>query len=99
MTQVSNKTFHLPHVCTTISSMLRQLIGRIRNWRAERSKRRAIEDARIDPNEKCPACGWRRGKVRFSLEARCVIHTCAICRAQWGEQTLVKADAWSRKAA
>lgn len=63
--------------------------------------RRRIGRAEIDPNAKCPSCGARRGKIRWSAVLvwpdgtnGAVVHDCEICHAVWGEKPIVKASAW-----
>lgn len=54
----------------------------------------AIPDLRIDCNEKCPACGHRRGDLLSIMDSRqsiLVQHHCKICGARWHEKTILAA--------
>lgn len=49
-----------------------------------------------DSHAKCPACGIRKKHdVHWNEALRMVLHTCARCGANWGEQPIVQADLWS----
>ncbi len=49
----------------------------------------------VSDKAKCPACGVRtQHKMRYEAVYRAVIHTCARCTAQWGEQAVVKTEQW-----
>lgn len=55
-------------------------------WRVSRTVR--------DVNEKCPACGHRKGNIKFSEVHKQLLHSCEVCQAAWGEPCIVKPDAW-----
>ena len=51
----------------------------------------------IDPNAKCPHCGWRKGKLASKEievdekrhEKRAVVeHTCSVCGGHWVDDPL-----------
>lgn len=73
-----------------LGSAARGVHQRIRVWLL----RRAVAQAAIDPNEKCPACGNRSGEIRWSIAHQAVLHRCRICGALWAERPIVKAEAW-----
>jgi hypothetical protein len=57
---------------------------------------------KIDPNERCPGCGHRSGKIQWESELvwpdktkGAVLHRCAICSAAWGEKPIHKAADWA----
>lgn len=63
-----------------------------------------IQRATIDPCAKCPACGARQGKIQWQdglvwpdQTKGCVLHTCQVCSAAWGEKPIVQAKAWALK--
>jgi hypothetical protein len=58
--------------------------------------------ARLDPNAKCPACGHRQGKIRWTPYATwldgakgAVVHRCDVDGAFWFEKPLVSAEKWA----
>ena len=61
-----------------------------------------IRDAVIDPNSKCPGCGHRQGSLKCMLVKRTekpnttamVQHTCAVCKAECYEPTVMKPEKW-----
>lgn len=61
-----------------------------------------IQRATIDPCAKCPACGARQGKIQWQADLQwsdqskgCVVHTCQVCNAVWGERPIVRAADWN----
>lgn len=69
---------------------LRHLIARLRpSWWA-----------RVDVNQKCPACGHRQGKIvcrEAELQAgrtALIEHQCQVCGALAYEPTIVKPEQW-----
>jgi hypothetical protein len=68
----------------------RRVHERIRVWLL----RRAVAQAVVNPNEKCPACGNRSGEIRWSALHEAVVHRCRVCGALWAEKPIVKAKAW-----
>jgi formate dehydrogenase maturation protein FdhE len=62
---------------------------------------RADRLARIDPNEKCPACGWRQGKIHWTALVEwsdktkgAIVHRCEVCAAFWFKKPLVPSEKW-----
>ena len=57
-----------------------------------------------NPNAKCPACGNKKGEIRwlpeFTFEegpttTGAVMHRCAICTAMWGERAIIERKYWN----
>lgn len=58
-----------------------------------------------NPNGKCPACGNKRGEIRwipeFTFDEKerpttgAILHRCAICTAMWGERALIEKKYWN----
>lgn len=80
--------------------MITLLRNLLEQWRIYR--------AFIDPNSKCPACGWRNGKLKtVVVEAKekstdtnsnktvMVEHNCNTCHAAWYEPTVLKPELWA----
>lgn len=57
----------------------------------------ASKYARLDPNAKCPGCGWKQGHLKTIPEARQMGHVCHVCGAEWGEPFLMHPDLWLGK--
>lgn len=50
---------------------------------------------RVDRKTKCPACGSvQKHKITFAREFAHVIHTCAVCNANWGTQPVIPYEQW-----
>jgi transcription elongation factor Elf1 len=60
--------------------------------RARRAYR--LRNIRIDINAQCPACGHRSGRIEFDQQQRVIVHSCMICRAAWGEPTVLETTQW-----
>jgi hypothetical protein len=56
--------------------------------------RAAAASSFIDPNAKCPSCGACQGSIAFAPALGKVVHTCAIDRAMWVEDPIVKYADW-----
>lgn len=58
---------------------------------------------RVDKHQRCPACGWKLGRIRFAqLKAQdqqegehMIEHTCSVCGAVWAEPVL-QPEVWRR---
>lgn len=57
-----------------------------------------LEAYQIDPNRPCPACGHADGTIRFDERIRQIIHVCNVCKAESGEETVVKVSDWRKPA-
>ena len=56
---------------------------------------RTIGDAQISLRAKCPACGCRElHKIMFHRDYNKVIHGCARCGSEWGEDPIVPVTRW-----
>lgn len=61
--------------------------------------------AKVDMNDRCPACGHRKGKLKVittlenNMMTPAIQHTCLICEAEWGEPTVLKPDLWQKREA
>jgi hypothetical protein len=72
------------------------------NWLRNLLDQLRIRNAEIDPNSKCPSCGWRNGSLKCVTVEQIekpnttvmVQHTCRICSAVWYEPTILKPEKW-----
>lgn len=69
----------------------------VRAYAAHLWARLVYRTAKVDQNAKCPGCGHRRGRIELVRNVRLIKHTCLVCGANWGEATVVEADAWLPK--
>jgi hypothetical protein len=53
-----------------------------------------LRNTRIDINAQCPSCGHRCGRIEFDQQQKVIAHHCMICRAEWGEPTVLDTDQW-----
>jgi hypothetical protein len=56
---------------------------------------RYLRDYKVSDTAKCPACGIRqKHSIQFAEDYACVLHTCGLCKAEWGSNTILPYDKW-----
>lgn len=63
-------------------------------WRTVRQSLRH-RFKRVAEHAKCPACGYKHGRIRYSDADKCVAHECFVCGAKWGDDPVVDASSWT----